>query len=444
MQLIIYHQKAYLVNLELDSSASVRQVKEEIERQFKFKANDSSLFFSGQNLDNRRALAYYNLKDGDTLTLVTKSRASKVLVKYQSSTFIVDTIEHETIWEFKRLCAQKVNQRPDCLRIVCRGMTLFDVDTLRSLPNAASLHLVVVEYLRQLEVMGLDESVYPIERTVDSQISELKDELIRLFDSRFCPRSADLFCLSLNDMKLNDRRRVGDYTITSTLKVVQVSMVTLAISMIEREKFDVIARTSDSIDMLKTKILAKTDINKEHQRLTFARTVLQSEKTLLDCGIRKDEELKLHLCNRLFPLIVVYEDGTTEQLEVCDNDSVITVKAMIKSYYKHLIESQTLISDFTEMENSRPLSSYGINGTCTLQLVVLESWVVLKYRDNRQILGCELSDNVEQLKERIHNRLRHLPRPLMLVFNGVYLEEGTLASNGIRKGSSLEIFKFKT
>jgi hypothetical protein len=103
MKLIIYHQRAYLVNLELNSTAAVRQVKEEIDRQFKFKANDSSLLFSGQNLDNRRALAYYNLQDGDILNLVTKSRAIQVLVKYQGSTFINNKIEHEAIREFKDL-----------------------------------------------------------------------------------------------------------------------------------------------------------------------------------------------------------------------------------------------------------------------------------------------------------------------------------------------------
>jgi hypothetical protein len=47
--------------------------------------------------------------------------------------------------------------------------------------------------------------------------------------------------------------------------------------------------------------------------------------------------------------------------------------------------------------------------------------VALKYRDNRRILGCELSDHIEELKKKIHNKLRNLTRSLMLVFNGVYL-----------------------
>jgi hypothetical protein len=437
MQLIIYHKKAYLVNLELDSSASVRQVKEEIQRQFKFKADYSSLIFSGQNLDNRRALAYYNLQNGDTLTLVTKFRAIQVLVKYQDSTFIVDSFEHEIIWGFKRLCAEKVNQRPDCLRLVCRGMTLFGDDTLQRLPSTASLYLFVDENLRQLEVLGLDGRLYRIECTADNQIFEVKGQLIRL-DSRLCPRSPDLFCLSLNEMILNDFRRVSDYNITSLLKVVEVSMVTLPIAMIGRERFEVKARTSDSIDMLKTKIKISAGITKKNQRLTFAKAVL-SGGTLMDYDIRDGDELKLTLCDRLFPLTVVQEDGTTEQLEVCENDTIIDVKAIIKSIYSLPIESQTLIYDLTEMDDSRPLSSYGINSTCKLQLVVLQSWVVLKYRDDRHILGCKLSDHVEELKERIYNRLGHLPRPLMLVFNGVELEGGTLASNGVGRRSKLKI-----
>jgi hypothetical protein len=254
MKFIIYHRKVYLINLELDSSASVRHVKEEIQRQFKFKANYSILIFSGQNLDNKRTLGYYNLQDGDTLTLVTKSRAIQVLVKYQNITFIVETIEHETIRNFKKLCAQKVSQRPDCLRLVCRGMTLIDDDSLQNLPNTASLYLVVVEYRIQLKVMGLDGLLYPINCPIDSPISEVKDQLVRRYSS-FYPRSAALFCLSLNDTNLNDRRKVSDYNITSTLKTVEVSMVTLTIAMIDRARFEVEAQTSDSIDMLKTKIL---------------------------------------------------------------------------------------------------------------------------------------------------------------------------------------------
>jgi hypothetical protein len=372
MRLIINYKKAFLRCFELEPSDSVRDVKEEIERQFKFKANDSSLIFSGLNLDNRRALAYCNLWDGDTLTLVTKLRAFQVLVKYQDNAFIVDTIEHEIIRDFKRLCSQKVNQRPDCLRLVCRGMTLFDDDTLHRLPNTASLHLVVVEYLRQFKVLGLDGSLYQIDYTADSQISELKDQLVCRYSS-FNPRSADLFCLSLTDKKLKDSGKVRDYdTSDSKLKVVLVSMVTLTIAMIDRDKFEVRALTTDSIDMLKTKILTKTGIKKECQKLTFASSVLLSERTLLDYDIGNGDELKLSLCDRLFPLIVVQEDGTTEQLEACENDVVIYVKAMIKSICNLPVGCQTLIYDFTEMNDCRPLSFYGIHSTCTLQLVVLQ------------------------------------------------------------------------
>jgi hypothetical protein len=97
----------------------VRHVKEEIDRQFKFKANDSSLIFSGQTLDNRSSLAHYNLEDGDTLTLVTKSKAIQVTVKHQGRHFI-ETHEDETIGDLKKLC----NQKPECLKLVGRDTTL--------------------------------------------------------------------------------------------------------------------------------------------------------------------------------------------------------------------------------------------------------------------------------------------------------------------------------
>jgi hypothetical protein len=141
---------------------------ERMRRQFKFKANDSSLIFSGQSLDSRRLLATYNLEDGDTLTLVTKSKAIQVTVKHEGRPFIVETDEDETIGDLKKHCSEKVNQRPECLRLVGRGMTLFDDESLRNLPNTA-LH-PVVEYRRQLQVVGLNGLRHQDDYPGDTQI----------------------------------------------------------------------------------------------------------------------------------------------------------------------------------------------------------------------------------------------------------------------------------
>jgi hypothetical protein len=430
MKLIIYHKKAYLVELELDSSASVRQVKEEIERQFKFKANDLSLIFSGQNLDRRRAFAYYNLRDGDTLTLVTKSKAIQVLVKYERGTFIVDTIEHETIWDFKRLCSQRVNQRPDCLKLVCRGMTLFDDDTLQNIQNTA-LHLVVVEYRRQLQVLGLDGSLNQIECTADSRISEVKDQLMRL-DSSFCPRSADSFCLTQKGLSLIDSQVV--YNLNEGSELAVNHQIELIISTLNKT-FQITTPASYSVDQLKTQILMLKGYPKKQQRLTYGKIVLQNNSTLH--GIPSGTTLRLNRGPVAFLLIISREDLSTFQIEGRKEDSVMNLKGQIKFIVNISYDSMTLLHKGAELADLEPISEYGIRGQCTLQLVELTSWVQLAYGGRDHWLGYELTDTVADFKSRVEYNLKVLVSCQKLSYRGVQVEFGTLESLGIVRGSTL-------
>jgi hypothetical protein len=428
---MVQHKKTLLARVENGSSTSVRHVKEEIERQFKFKANDSSLIFSGQSLDNRRSLANYNLEDGDILTLVTKSKVIQITVKHQGRPFIVETDENETIGDLKKNCSEKVNQRPECLRLVGRGMTLFDDEPLRSLPNTA-LHLFVVEHRRQLQVVGLNGSSYPNDYRGDTQISEVKDHLIDNCNNSFCPRSADLFCLTLRGESLIDSRVV--YNLDEGSELAVNHQIELIIS--DQDKtFQVTTPASNSVDQLKTQISMLKSYPKEQQRLTYGKKVLQNFNTLH--GIPSGTTLRLNIGSAAFLLIISREDLSTLQIEGREEDSTMNLKGQIKFIVSISYDSMTLLYKGVELADLGPISAYGIRGQCTLQLVELTSWVQLTYLGEDYWLGYELTDTVADFKSRVEYNLKVLVSCQQLSHRGVQVEFGTLESLGIERGSTL-------
>jgi ubiquitin len=97
-----------------------------------------------------------------------------------------------------------------------------------------------------------------------------------------------------------------------------------------------------------------------------------------------------------------------------------------------------------QLHGSRALTKYGIVDDCTLHLT-LHTQISITVSNAMGVtvvtLGVKLSDNIESVKQKIHDTEGIPPNQQLLMFVGKELEDlSTLAENNIREGSRLHLW----
>ncbi|KAL6189432.1 hypothetical protein ACLB2K_040821 [Fragaria x ananassa] len=212
-----------------------------------------------------------------------------------------------------------------------------------------------------------------------------------------------------------------------------------------QDTIEIVAKSEDTIQKVKTMIQAKEKIHPDQFTLVYDGKLLEDDMTLAALHMKNESTLYMVSAPKDFLSISVKAPSReTFKFKVKPLFTVRDVKTIVESYTGCSVSDHILIYSGNELEDLKTLAFYDVKDESVLEISPPPFQIFVKVCDGKHIsIDVKPSDSVKELKRAIFHKLNVSMMPFdfyKLVFSREQLDEvRNLASYNIQKGSKLRL-----
>ena len=440
MKIFIKHLTGRSYDLEVNSYETTESLKEKISDIDEIPVKYIRLISGGKQLEDDRALAYYNISNNSTITVVLSlNRFRKISIKTIDGKILnFDVKPSDSIEIIKQKIKDEEGLEPNQFHLFFGKFLLKnDKNLFRCDFFSETFIKIIPNGIIQIE--NLQGKIINIEAKYSDRIETIKE---KIKDKEGL--STIHFHLLFDNKILQDDKTLEDYGISSESIVNMIQKDILKIRTLEDKIINIEAKPFETIENIKEKIKEKEKLEQCRCELIFEGRQLEDRKTLDHYNINETSLIyfKYYI---IIEIILNVNDEKEINLFVETKDTIGKIKQKINNIEGIFPNRYKLKFKEIELKDNKTIEEYDIGNKDILHLfqidkiqIQVENILAQKILINVEYLDTEIS----LIKEKIKDKEGILSDKYKLIYKGTKLEDNKTLEDYSINSKSIIILKF--